>query len=224
MKAIVLLSGGLDSTVVLAMALERGLSCIALSFDYGQRHKIELQAAKKIATHYNVPHKMIMIEPSAFGSSALVTDELPHQGRSIAEMQRGSTPNTYVPARNTLFLSFALAQAEIHEASEIHMGPNALDGKYPDCSPAYIQAYQNLIQVATKQALDGNAPKLVAPLLYMNKVEIIQEGLKLKAPIELTHSCYSPTTAGLPCNLCDACILRTDAFCKLSNKITKNNY
>lgn len=212
MKAIVLLSGGLDSTVVLAMALARGLSCIALSFDYGQRHKVELNAAKKIARHYNVPHKIITIDPSAFGTSALIADDLPHQGRTIAEILAGSTPNTYVPARNTLFLSFALAQAEIQGASEIHTGPNALDTKYPDCSPAFIQAYQNLIRVATKQAMEGNAPKLVAPLLKMNKIEIIQEGLKLKAPLEMTHSCYAPSAEGMPCSICDACILRADAF------------
>lgn len=214
MKAIVLLSGGIDSTVVLAMALERGLSCVALSFDYGQRHSIELEAAKKIAHQYIVPHKIIKIDPSAFGASALVTEELPHQGRAINEILTSSTPNTYVPARNTIFLSFALAQAEMHKAAEIHVGPNALDTKYPDCSPAYIQAFQNLIHFATKQSIEGQAPKLVTPLVQMNKVEIIKEGIRLKAPLEITHSCYSPIKKQ-PCRRCDACILREDAFSRI---------
>lgn len=214
MKAVVLLSGGLDSMVILAMAIEQRRACTALSFDYGQRHRIELESAKKIAQHYQVPHKIITIDFSAFGStSALVSeDHLPHQGRTLTEMQSG-TPNTYVPARNTLFLSFALAQAEIVEASEIYIGSNALDASYPDCSPAYINAYQNLISTA----IAGKAPKLLAPLLYMNKQQIVQEGIKLKAPLELTHSCYSPTTEGKPCTKCDACILRASAFSPVAN-------
>lgn len=212
MKAIVLLSGGLDSTLVLALALAQGRQCRTIGFDYGQRHKIELESAKAIAKYYGVEHHVIKIDPSAFGKSSLVTTLLPHQNRSLSEISKSGTPNTYVPARNTLFLSLALAQAEIHEANEIHFGPNAMDHVYPDCRPEFLEAYQTLINVATKQSVEGSAPKIIAPLLYLTKKEIGAKAKELKVPVELTFSCYSPTSEGKACGCCDACVLRATAL------------
>lgn len=211
-KTIILLSGGLDSTLILALALSKGRECRAISFDYGQRHKIELESAKIIAKHYNVDHHVIKIDPSAFGKSSLVTSLQPHQNRTLTEISTGDTPNTYVPARNTLFLSFALAQAEIHEANEIYIGLNAMDHVYPDCRPEFIQAYQSLINVATKQSVDGSAPQIIAPLLLLNKQEIGKLAREMQVPIELTFSCYAPTPEGKPCTSCDACTLRRTAL------------
>lgn len=216
MKAIILMSGGLDSAVILAIALKQKRECLVLSFDYGQRHKIELESAKKITAFYNVPHKIITIDPKSFGNSSLLSStsksefEVP-KNRTVAEMKQAETPNTYVPARNTIFLSFAIAQAEIFQAGEIYIGPNALDMKYPDCSQEFIDAFQQVINVATAQAVSGNAPKLVAPLLKLNKAEIIALGLSLKAPLEMTFSCYDPIE-GQPCLECDACSLRKTGF------------
>ena len=214
MKAIVLLSGGLDSTVILAKALEDKRECLAISFDYGQRHKIELESAKLIAAYYQVPHFIIKLDSSIFGQSSLLSNSLESapKDRDVNQIKNAGTPTTYVPARNTIFLSLAVAQAETFSAGEIHIGPNALDTKYPDCSEAFVRAFQEVINVATKQSVDGNPPKLIAPLIKLNKKEIIALGLSLKAPLHLTFSCYSPTESNEPCLRCDACTLRQDGF------------
>lgn len=216
-KAIVLLSGGVDSTVVLAMAQAQGKCCYLLSFDYNQRHAIELESAKAVASHYGLPHKIIRIDPCAFGKSSLVSDlEIPHK-RSIAEINRQGIPSTYVPARNTLFLAYALGQCELYDAQEIHFGPNKIDHAcYPDCRPAYLQAFQSIMNVATKQAIEGNAPKLVTPLKELDKTAIIKLGISLGAPLNLTWSCYDPLNSCKPCEACDACVLRQDGFAKAS--------
>ncbi|MEC7839591.1 MAG: 7-cyano-7-deazaguanine synthase QueC [Chlamydiota bacterium] len=214
MKAIILMSGGIDSTVTLALALDKGYDCLALSFDYGQRHLIELTSARAICKHYDVPHHTIKIDPSAFGMSSLVEKDSPMpKERSLKEISEGGIPNTYVPARNTIFLSFALGQAEIFNADEIHFGMNAHDiSAYPDCRPEYINAFQSLIDVATKQSLEKSPPKIVTPLTKMTKGDIITTGYRLAAPIELTHSCYNPTKNDLQCGVCDACALRKEGF------------
>lgn len=212
-KAIILLSGGLDSTVVLAMALAKGRLCYSISFQYGQKHRQELDAAKNIASYYGISHQIIQLDPSAFATSSLVSEKCVPQGRSMEEMARGGIPSTYVPARNTIFLAYALSQCELHGADEIHFGPNRLDAPcYPDCRPAYLNAFQTLINLATKQAVTQAAPLLVTPLIDLDKREIIQKGIELKAPLEMTWSCYSPTSEQKPCLQCDACILRRDGF------------
>lgn len=213
MKAIVLLSGGLDSAVILALALQKKRECLCLSFDYGQRHKIELESAKKVANHYGVSHKIVTLDTSLFGNSSLIckdTLEVP-KNRNAQQIKESGTPNTYVPARNTIFLSMALAQAEIFSAEEIYIGPNALDTIYPDCSVNFITAFQNVIQIATKQSLDGKAPLLVAPLIHLNKPEIISLGKSLNVPFRMTLSCYDPQ-GNEPCLQCDACTLRSNGF------------
>jgi 7-cyano-7-deazaguanine synthase len=215
MKAIVLLSGGLDSTVILALAHEKKRDCKAISIDYGQRHNIELESAKVIAAYYGVPHHIIKLDPSIFGQSSLLSKNDGHivpKDRNANEIKQSPTPSTYVPARNTIFLSIALAQAEIFSASEIYIGPNALDTKYPDCSPLFIESFQNVINVATKQSIENQAPRLIAPLINLNKAEIIKLGLSLKAPLESSFSCYDPTEFGKPCLRCDACRLRHEGF------------
>ncbi len=209
MKAIILLSGGVDSTVVLAMAMERGLECYAISFHYGQRHKIELKAAAKISQIYDIEHKLIHIDPKTFSNSSLTSDLAVPKGRSATEIAQGGIPNTYVPARNTLFLSYALGQAEILDASEIHVGFNAMDyNAYPDCRPEFLEAFQIVANLGTKQGAEGRGAKIFAPLIKMNKSEIFEEGRKLKAPLHLTFSCYDPTVNEEPCQQCDACMLR----------------
>lgn len=213
MKAIVLLSGGVDSCVVLAAALQRGCQCLCLSFDYNQRHKVELEAAKQIAKYYQVQHKIITIDPTAFGSSALVTDAAMPKGRTAEQMANEGIPSTYVPGRNTLFISYAASQAEVFEAEEIHVGANLLDfHAYPDCRPIYFEKFQQLINVATKQALEGKAPRLATPLIQLTKKEIVKMGAKLNAPLSLTFSCYDPIEKMTPCTQCDACKLREEAF------------
>jgi 7-cyano-7-deazaguanine synthase len=212
LKAIVLFSGGLDPTVMLAMALSQGRDCFALSFDYGQRHKIELNAAAAICKHYNVPHGIIKITTQAFEMSSLVSSLKVPKNRTKTEIGSG-IPNTYVPARNTIFLSYAVAQAELLNAEEIHYGPNALDNiPYPDCRPAFVEAYQKLIDVATKQAVNGKAPKLVTPFIHWDKQKIVRKGRELNVPFELTFSCYDPLPDSTPCKTCDACVLRSEAL------------
>jgi 7-cyano-7-deazaguanine synthase len=209
-KAVILFSGGFDSTVVLAAALANNRKCLALSFDYGQRHKVELEAAKKIALHYGVEHKIIRIDPDTFKTknSCLVSNMSVQKNRSLEEMQNGKIPATYVPARNSLFIAYALVQAEIFEADEIHLGPNKLDQTpYPDCRPEFVESFQAIANLATKRAVEGNAPKLITPLMYMDKTEIARLGNQLNAPLELTFSCYDPQDK-LPCGQCDACLLR----------------
>lgn len=213
MKAIVLLSGGLDSTVVLAMAREKERKCITLSFDYGQRHRIELIHAKKIAEHYNVEHCVITIDPKAFSQSSLVKNLDIPKDRNLNEIATSGIPNTYVPARNTLFLAYATGQAELIDANEIYAGPNLLDhNPYPDCRPKFYEAFQNVMNVATKQAVEGNAPKLITPLIYMDKSAIVKEGKRLNVPFDITFSCYDPTLSGQACLRCDACLIREKAL------------
>lgn len=212
-KAIVLLSGGLDSSVLLALALKQGRECYALSFDYGQRHRVELEFAQKIALHYNVSQRIIHIDSSIFKISSLVSDISVPKNRSKEEIANGKIPNTYVPARNTLFLAYAMGQAEMLNAQEIYAGPNAFDaGPYPDCTPAFIQAFQGVLNVATKQAVEGTPPRLLTPLINWDKAEIIRQGMALNVPLHMTFSCYDPLPTKEPCGVCDACILRADAF------------
>jgi 7-cyano-7-deazaguanine synthase len=220
-KAIVLLSGGIDSTVVLALALAQDRSCFAISFDYGQRHAVELEAAKKVTQFYNVPHRIIKIDKTIFNNSSLVNSNLESpRNRSLSAMQTEGIPNTYVPARNTLFLAFALSQCEMHQAQEIHFGANAADYMgYPDCRPAYLQAFQSLMNAATKQAVEGEPPKLITPLIHWNKAQIIRKGLELHAPLEDTFSCYNPINHISPCNECDACLLRQDGFAQATSAL-----
>ncbi|HEY4833001.1 MAG TPA: 7-cyano-7-deazaguanine synthase QueC [Waddliaceae bacterium] len=218
MKAVILLSGGLDSAVVLALALEKGRECFALSFDYQQRHIKELQSAQQIAAYYKIPHRVITIDPTPFSSSALVSEKSIIKNRTFEEIAISEIPNTYVPARNTLFMAYALGLAEVLNAQEIYIGSNALDHRpYPDCRPEFFEALQKLFRLATKQAVEGAPPIPVAPLLCWNKAEIVQEGRRLKVPLELTFSCYDPTPEGMHCCRCDACQLRFEALESVQN-------
>jgi 7-cyano-7-deazaguanine synthase len=212
-KAVILFSGGIDSTVALAIALEKGRECHALSFDYGQRHRVELKSAKTIADYYGISHQIIRIEPHIFGKTSLASDEPVPKDRNLKMIVSSGIPNTYVPARNTLFLAYTLGQAEVLEAEEIYVGFNDMDNSpYPDCRPAFVKAFQSLIEVATKQSIEGRVPQLLAPIISLNKTEIVKQGLALKAPLHLTFSCYDPTLDGKPCGRCDACFLREEAF------------
>lgn len=218
-KAIVLLSGGLDSATALAIARKRGFDCFALSFRYGQRHAVELAAAKRVARALGVrEHKTISIDLRAFGGSALTANVPVPKGRSIAQMERG-IPITYVPARNTIFLSFALAWAEVLGARDIFIGVNALDySGYPDCRPAFIDAFQKLADRATRAGVEGTRFRIHAPLMKMDKAAIIRTGLKLGVDYKLTTSCYDPKPGGHPCGRCDACLLRNKGFRALGLK------
>ena len=213
-KAIVLLSGGLDSTVILAAALSEGRTCLAVSFDYGQRHRIELESAKKIAAYYGVEHRIIKIDPQTFqmAGASLVSGGAVAKDRSSEEMKSGKIPSTYVPARNTLFIAYAIGQAEIWGAEEIYLGPNRLDAvPYPDCRAEFIQAFQSVANLATKQAVEGSPMRLVTPLLHLDKKQIVQLGRELQAPLEMSFSCYDPLLSA-PCERCDACLLRAEGF------------
>ncbi len=215
MKAIILLSGGIDSTVLLALALERGLDCSGLSFDYGQRHLVELNSARAICQYYKIPQNIITIDPQVFGVSTLLKSQIsqPVPTGSPEEIRLAGIPSTYVPARNTLFLSYALGIAEISGAEEIHFGMNLQDRfGYPDCRPAFIEAFKKVAELATKQAVESISPKIVTPLQDWDKARIISEGMRLNAPLELTHSCYNPTKAGLQCGKCNSCVLRNEGF------------
>lgn len=212
-KAIVLISGGIDSAVILAQAIKDGRVCSTLSFDYSQRHRLELRAAQAIARFYNVPHQIIKVDCSAFARSSLASAKKIPQNRSSAEIAKAGIPSTYVPGRNTLFLAYAMGQAEMMDASEIYYGPNAMDYvPYPDCRPEFIHAFQQVLNVATQQAQNGKAPKLVAPLVHMRKEQILTLAHALKVPLELTLSCYDPTSLSHHCGICDACVLRKEAF------------
>jgi 7-cyano-7-deazaguanine synthase len=211
-KAVVLLSGGLDSSTALAIAHQQGFELHALSFDYGQRHQREVDAAAAVARHYGVQYqKMITIDLRAFGGSALTADfDVPHS-RSLEKMSQ-EIPITYVPARNTIFLSFALAYAEVTDADDIFLGINAIDySGYPDCRPEYLEAYERMANLATKATTqDGRVFHIHAPLLRMNKAEIIRKGIELGVPYELTWSCYEG--GELACGTCDSCLLRLNGF------------
>lgn len=212
--AVCLLSGGLDSTTCLAYAKRQGFTCYALSFDYGQRHKIELDRAARIATDLGAERHMIAkIGLDAFGGSALTAAIDVPKSRSTAQMGTG-IPITYVPARNTIFLSFALAWAEVLGASDIFIGVNALDySGYPDCRPEFIEAYERMANLATRAGVEGSTRlRIHTPLLRLTKSEIVKLGHELGVPFGLTFSCYDPDAAGQPCGQCDACLLRRKGF------------
>jgi len=213
-KAVCLLSGGLDSATCLALARRQGYACYALSFDYGQRHKVELAAAARVAASLGAErHLTARIGLDLFGGSALTSDIAVPKARSAAEMSHG-IPITYVPARNTIFLSFALAWAEVLESSDIFIGVNALDySGYPDCRPEYIEAYQRMANLATKAGVEGRTRlRIHTPLLRLSKAEIVKLGHELGLPFGLTYSCYDPAPEGRPCGQCDACLLRAKGF------------
>jgi 7-cyano-7-deazaguanine synthase len=212
--AVVLLSGGLDSATVLAVAQGEGFVCHALSFRYGQRHAVELAAAERVARAAGVAsHRVIDIDLRQFGGSALTGDAAVPK-RSSADEIGSEIPATYVPARNTIFLSLALALAEVLESGDIFIGVNALDySGYPDCRPEYIAAFERLANLATKAAVEGRRGLTIhAPLLYLSKAQIIARGIALGVDYSLTSSCYDPTPAGLACGHCDACLLRLKGF------------
>jgi 7-cyano-7-deazaguanine synthase len=213
-NAVVLLSGGLDSTTVLAIAQAEGFTAYALSFDYGQRHATELAAASRIADAAGVAgHVVATIDLRVFGGSALTSDIAVPKGRSEADMG-GGIPITYVPARNTIFLSFALAWAETLGASDIFVGVNALDySGYPDCRPEYIEAYERMANLATKAGVEGTQELAIhAPLMQLSKEGIIRRGLALGVDYAVTQSCYDPDAQGRACGHCDACRLRLRGF------------
>lgn len=213
-KAVVLLSGGLDSATCLAIARDRGFAPLAISFRYGQRHLHELAAAARVAkTLGAVRHMVADIDLRAFGGSALTADIAVPKDRGDGEMATG-IPITYVPARNTIFLSFALALAEVEQAQDIYIGVNAVDySGYPDCRPDFIAAFEKMANLATKAAVgDGRKLTIHTPLIKLSKAEIIQTGLKLGVDYGMTTSCYDPTPEGLACGHCDACKLRLKGF------------
>jgi 7-cyano-7-deazaguanine synthase len=213
-KAVILLSGGLDSSTALAVARSEDYALYAMSFRYGQRHSLELESARRIAATIGVEkHLIVDFDLRAIGGSAL-TDQLdvPKQ-RAVDEIASG-IPVTYVPARNTIFLSFALAWAEVLGADDIFIGVNALDySGYPDCRPEYIEAFERMAKLATKAGVEGNLRlKIHTPLIAMTKAEIIKTGIQLGVDYSLTYSCYDPSADGLACGLCDSCLLRLKGF------------
>ncbi len=212
-RAVLLLSGGLDSATTLAIAREKGFEVYALSFRYGQRHAHELKAAAKVAKAGGVAdHKVADIDLRLFGGSALTSDTLVPKGRSEAEIGEG-IPITYVPARNTIFLSFALAWAEVLKAYDIFIGVNALDySGYPDCRPEFIEAFERTANLATAYGVEAKQHiRIHTPIIRMSKAEIVREGLRLGVDYSLTFSCYDPQNEK-PCGTCDACILRAKGF------------
>lgn len=214
-KAVVLLSGGIDSTTTLAVARNEGFECYCLSFDYGQRHSFEIEAAKNVAKSLGAEeHKIIKIDLREFGGSALTDDIDVPKNRKQVEIS-SEIPITYVPARNTIFLSFALGWAEILNAQDIYIGVTSIDySGYPDCRPEYIEAFQKMAALATKAGVEGKPVKIHTPLINLGKAEIIKLGTKLKVDFSMTHSCYDPSKDGRACGRCDSCILRRDGFKK----------
>lgn len=211
-KAVILVSGGLDSTTVLAMAQQQGFDCYTLSFDYGQRHRIELQAAARVSRRMNViEHRVAQIDLQAFGGSALTDTSLAvPEGDDIVEQ---GIPITYVPARNTIFLSYALAWAEVLDAHDIFIGVNAVDySGYPDCRPEFIQAFESLANLATRDGVEGLGVRIQAPLIQMSKAEIILKGISLGVNYAETVSCYQADHQGRACGQCDSCRLRQQGF------------
>jgi len=212
-KAVVLSSGGIDSTTAMAVAAREGFEIYSLSFRYGQRHKVELESAQKVAAALGAKkHLVIDIDPAVFGGSALTDNIDVPKGRSDAEME-AEIPVTYVPARNTIFLSYALAWAEVLEAFDIFIGVTAVDySGYPDCRPEFIAALEVLANLATKAGVEGKTIRIHAPLLDLTKSEIIRLGLILGVDYSLTHSCYDPGPGGEACGECDTCKLRLKGF------------
>lgn len=214
--AVVLLSGGLDSATTLAIARSLGFDLFALSFAYGQRHEIELAAARRVAEAVGVrEHRIIPIDLRSFGGSALTAD-LPVPRNRREREREAEIPITYVPARNTIFLAYALGWAEVLGAQDLFMGVNAVDySGYPDCRPEFVQAFERLANLATKAGVEGRSFRIHAPLVEMTKAEIIRRGLSLGVDYGLTHSCYDPDAAGAPCGECDSCRIRLEAFAEL---------
>jgi len=216
-RAVVLLSGGLDSTTALAIAKAEKFELFAMSFEYGQRHRIELESAKRVAAQMAVQkHVIVDINLRQFGGSALTSDVAVPKSRAIETMSEG-IPITYVPARNTVFLSFALAWAETLGSQDIFIGVNALDySGYPDCRPEYIEAYERMANLATKAGVEGHQHlKIHTPLIHLTKAQIIARGLELGIDYGSTSSCYDPSRTGAPCGACDSCILRAKGFAEV---------
>ncbi|MBM69484.1 MAG: 7-cyano-7-deazaguanine synthase QueC [Haliea sp.] len=208
-RAVILVSGGLDSTTVLAMALRQGYECYTLSFDYGQRHRAELVAASRVsAAAGDVQHKVVTLNLDSIGGSALTDPEI-----AVPEEATTGIPVTYVPARNTVFLSIALGWAEVLEARDIFIGVNAVDySGYPDCRPDYIAAFEEMANLATRAGVEGHRLTIHTPLMHLSKAEIIAAGIAHDVDYSLTVSCYQATDQGLACGRCDACRLRRDGF------------
>lgn len=208
-RAVVLVSGGLDSATVLAIAKHRGFSCFALSIDYGQRHRIELEAASRVTAQIGVEgHRIVELDLSQLGGSALTDISIP-----VPESPTEGIPVTYVPARNTIFLAIALGWAEVLVAHDIFIGVNAVDySGYPDCRPEFIQKFEALANLATKAGIEGEPFRIQTPLIEMSKADIIQEGQRLGVDYALTISCYQPAATGKHCGVCDACRLREKGF------------
>jgi 7-cyano-7-deazaguanine synthase len=208
-SAVVLLSGGLDSATVLAMARSAGWRCHALSIDYGQRHRVELQAAARVARALGaVEHKVVALDLRVFGGSALTDAAI-----AVPTSPSAGIPVTYVPARNTIFLSLALAYAEVTASDAIFTGANAVDySGYPDCRPEYLQAFESMANLATKRAVEGSPIAIEAPIVHMTKAEIVRRGHELGVDFSLTVSCYNADGEGRACGECDACRLRRDGF------------
>lgn len=213
-KAVVLSSGGIDSTTTMAIARDDGYEIYALSFRYGQRHAVELEAAARIAAALGAKEHLILnLELGRIGGSALTSDMDVPKGRVAADMNH-AIPVTYVPARNTIFLSYALAWAEVLEAPDIFIGVTAVDySGYPDCRPEYIQAFEDMANLATKAAVEGRTRiRTKTPIIHMTKADIIRRGVELDVDYALTHSCYDPGESGAACGSCDSCILRQKGF------------
>lgn len=208
-RAVVLLSGGLDSATVLAMAREQGFECYALSVDYGQRHHAELAAAKKVSDVLGAcERRVINIDLTAFGGSSLTDNKI-----AVPEHASAGIPSTYVPARNTIMLSLALAWAEVLQAQDIFFGVNAVDySGYPDCRPEYVESFERMANLATKFAVEGKPLTLHAPLLHLSKAQIIQQGIRLGVDYTMTVSCYQADEYGKACGRCDSCRLRSEGF------------
>lgn len=218
-KAVILLSGGLDSTTVLAIAKNMGYELYAITFSYGQRHDVEVAQATQVARQIGVrEHKIIQIDLRVFGGSSLTDDIDVPKDRQEKEMETG-IPVTYVPARNTIFLSYALAYAEVIDADAIFIGVNAVDySGYPDCRPEYIDAFRKVAVLGTKKGVEGQPIQIHTPIIDLSKAEIIQKGMELGVDYSKTHSCYDPDTQGRACGKCDSCILRKNGFLKAGIK------
>ena len=208
-RAVVLVSGGLDSATVLALAAASGARCHALTFDYGQRHRVELDAARRVARQLGAAdHRVVSLDIGWMGGSALTDARI-----AVPQKSTPGIPVTYVPARNTIFLSIALGWAEVLDARDIYIGANAVDySGYPDCRPEFIRAFENLANLATRAGVEGQGFQVHAPLMHMHKHEIIREGSRLGVDYALTLSCYDPDANGLACGRCDACRLRAQGF------------
>jgi 7-cyano-7-deazaguanine synthase len=218
-RAVVLLSGGIDSTTTLAIAIAEGYEAYALSFEYGQRHKIEMEAARRIANSLGAKeHRVAKIDLRVFGGSALTDDVNVPKRRSEIQIAHG-IPVTYVPARNTIFLAYALAWAEVIPANDIFLGVNAIDySGYPDCRPEFIEAFETLANVGTKAGIESRRFYVHTPLIKFSKAEIIRKAVELGVDLSLTHSCYDPTQEGLACGECDSCLLRLKGFREAGTK------